>query len=250
MVEVVQDFLRYVQSGFDVQGTEVASGRHNVNDSATVVLSENAADPLHSRASGKLSDLLFNEVLDLPFTSERGTLQLKQFVLKCERVMPQIDMQLVEIQNLVLLQPHSKSKEFTNLLKSVTDKLYQALELMRDELSEVWMISTSPIFYPDEFLDLSDMFITSKLVVRGIMDVLEVYIALAKSNHLQVPAEYDATTRVAGKSGESCGDEVDASVGRPRQERSGRSSCHDAVGLTRSDSSSRNSFSKPFDSIW
>eukprot|EP00746_Dinoflagellata_sp_MGD_P000873 gnl/MRDRNA2_/MRDRNA2_101623_c0_seq1.p1 gnl/MRDRNA2_/MRDRNA2_101623_c0~~gnl/MRDRNA2_/MRDRNA2_101623_c0_seq1.p1 ORF type:complete len:549 (-),score=82.62 gnl/MRDRNA2_/MRDRNA2_101623_c0_seq1:74-1720(-) len=197
MVEVVQDFLHYVQSGFDLNRQDILSFHADLDDAECCLLSEDASDPVGGRQVVRMKDLLFNEVLDVPFEEKGYYLQLEEFSLRCQRVVPQIDMQLVEAQRMILHQPHCRSKRFVELLKVVTDELYRALILMQTELETVWHLSFEPFFYPEEplpggggltgkslessgFLDLSDMFLAAKLLVRHVSDVVAL---IASASH-------------------------------------------------------------------
>lgn len=197
MVEVVQDFLHYVQSGFDLNRQDILSFHADLDDAECCLLSEDASDPVGGRQVVRMKDLLFNEVLDVPFEDKGYYLQLEEFSLRCQRVVPQIDMQLVEAQRMILHQPHCRSKRFVELLKVVTDELYRALILMQTELEAVWHLQFEPFFYPEEplpggggltgkslessgFLDLSDMFLAAKLLVRHVSDVVAL---IASASH-------------------------------------------------------------------
>lgn len=204
-MEVVQDFLHYVQSGFDLNRQDILSFHADLDDAECCLLSEDASDPVGGRQVIRTKDLLFNEVLDVPFEDKGYYLQLEEFSLRCQRVVPQIDMQLVEAQRMILHQPHCQSKRFVDLLKVVTDELHRALTLMQKELEMVWHLSFEPFFYPDEplpgdgghtskslessgFLDLSDMFLAAKLLVRHVADVVAL---IASASHCLPEAVFD-----------------------------------------------------------
>lgn len=197
MVEVVQDFLHYVQNGFDLNRQDILNFHADLDDAECCLLSEDASDPVGGRQVVRMKDLLFNEVLDVPFEDKGYYLQLEEFSLRCQRVVPQIDMQLVEVQRMILHQPHCQSKRFVKLLKVVTDELYRALTLMQTELETVWHLRFELFFYPEEplpggsghtgkslessgFLDLSDMFLAAKLLVRHVADVVAL---IASASH-------------------------------------------------------------------
>lgn len=200
MVEVVQDFLHYVQSGFDLNRQDTLSFYADLDRSECCLLSEDTSDPVGARRVMRMKDLLFSEVLDVPFDQKSYDLQLQEFSLRCQRVVPQIDMQLLEAQKMLRQQPHCQSKHFAELLMNVADGLHKALLLMREELTEVWHLRwEASFFYPNArfvqgpngepplateeevlwpggggFLDLSDMFLTSKLLVRHLTDVVSI----------------------------------------------------------------------------
>jgi len=162
MVEVVQDFLHYVQSGFDVS----RDAKAEVEETDCCLLAADATDPAKGRTLKRMKELLFNEVLDVDFGLKTYELQLAEFSLKGQRILPQIDVSLADIQKMIQAQPHCQSPAFLPLLEVVTKQLHQALCLMQQELLEVWRLQSPPFFYPAKFLDLKDSFLTAKLLSR------------------------------------------------------------------------------------
>lgn len=184
MVEVVHDFLTYVQAGPDV----TRDAKRDISMNEVCLLSEDAADPARGRQTKKKKDLLFNEVLDVDFEAKAYKLQVAEFSLRCSRILPEIDQQLTDIQKMIERQPHCESSVFTQLLRVATDHLNEALTLIQDELRKAWFTHSNAFFYPTEgFLDLRDSFLTGKLLTREAQSYVTIFAHL--QNILQTAEE-------------------------------------------------------------
>merc|ERR1719440_2227810 len=118
MVEVVHDFLTYVQAGLDVS-REDAKKTHSSCE--VCLLAEDAADPCRGRDVAAMADMQkadeHTKAEDL--RKKPYSMQVTQFGLRCTRVLPEIDQALTDVKKMIDRQPHCESSAFSRLLKVV-----------------------------------------------------------------------------------------------------------------------------------
>jgi len=208
MVEVVQDLLDHVtyaggvgrRRADAVSGLGAGTPKPGFNDCA--VVGEDPDDPRGPRIVA-LQEIIFQEMLDKPLHEKEYHLQLDEFAFRGERLVEQLDQKLAEVDRLVKHDVLWRSKRLHGLLAAVCEQLRRAQVLICQELLEVWHIKFEPFFYPSDveplpgatvggWLDLDDVFLTVKMLVRHVSEIVSLVRDLIK----EVPMKEDARTKL------------------------------------------------------
>lgn len=209
MVEVVQDLFDHVTYAGgvgrrrvdSVRGFSAGTPRPGLADYALV------KEDLHAPAGPQLrclKDLMFHEMLDKPFEEKGYRAQLEEFAYRGERIIRQIDHKFGELHGLIEDDALQRRGALLPLLRETNDSLHRAHGLISAELEEVWHMRFEPFFYPSEegvveqaerpfaadldaedlpedvapdffaggWLDLGDVVLTSRLLIRYVAELV------------------------------------------------------------------------------